>query len=98
MSKKVTIIVILVVIIIALYFAMKKPTQNNVPVPSQTASNVETATSATQTAVVVNAAPVDPAVSQIKNSGLSDNSLNQDMTAIDAQLKDFSSENSTATK
>lgn len=92
-SKKIAIIVIVAIIVVFIWLLVSKaPSQNNIQNSQATAS--EEATS--QTASVVNALPVDPAVSQLKNSGVSDQSLNQDSIAIDAQLNSFSSESKNA--
>ncbi len=95
-SKKIAIIAIVAVIIIAMWFVMKKPSSvSNVQTAAQ-AKVTETATS--QTAAVVNAAPVDPSVEAVKASGNSDTALEQDVASVDAQLKGFSSDSASVAK
>ncbi len=94
-SKKIAIVAIVAVIIIALWFVMKKPATPSVSPQANADTSV-----ASQTATVVNAMPADPAVLQVKGSGVSDASLNQDSVAVDAQLNGLStdSKNASASK
>ena len=91
LSKKIAVVVVMIAIIVTLWFVVKKP--NTVSKTSDEAKKSQTSLDVSaQSATVVNSVPVDPAVAQVKNSGVSDASLAQDISVVDQQLKDFSTQ------
>lgn len=92
LSKKIAIGVVVLIIIIVLLFVMKKPSSVSAPVDT---AATEVATTS-QPVVTTPSVPVDPTVEQVKNSGVSDTALNQDIAALDSQLSGFSTDTKNA--
>ena len=93
LSKKIAIVVVVLVIIIILLFIMNKSGSSSQAAvsaaPTQTASSVQQTTTPPP-------APVDPSVAQVKASGDSDASLNQDMANLDQQMSAYNSDTQSA--
>jgi flagellar biosynthesis/type III secretory pathway M-ring protein FliF/YscJ len=86
LSKKIAIAVVVIVIVVVLFFVMKKSGNQ---AGSNMTANVAATTSETSPDAaqpVVPAVPVNPAVDQVKASGVSDSSLEQDAKSLDEQL------------